>query len=281
MSASRLHQPITRRDYDALEGMNWSLLKHAITSPSKVLSESTRKRQTSDRMALGSAIHSYVLEGEDAFHSSFIAMPKIDRRTKAGKEEYERFLSRSKGKTVIKESDLDIIRGVDRSIRSHPSRDQVLTTGWVESALQWECPESGMLCKALLDFLPFKSYPNAAIVDLKTTRDASPSGFCREIAKYMYHGQAAYYREGLSIVEDLPKRDVILIAVEVEPPFCVGFYRLSADALDSGYRLFQTAIDRWLGACETDDFTPFYTDGVEELSIPSWAMNAENANVSS
>lgn len=281
MSASRLHQPITRSEYDALDGMNWSLLKHAITSPSKLLSEMTRERKPSDRMALGSAIHCYVLEGIDAFARQYALMPKIDRRTKAGKEAYEKFVSHSQGKTIIKRSDLEIIEGVSRSVHMHPSYAEALTTGWAEAALQWDCPESGMKCKALLDFLPFKSHPNAAIVDLKTTRDASPSGFCREIAKYMYHGQAAYYREGLSIHEGLPKRDVILIAVEIEPPFCVGFYRLSSEALDSGYRLFQTAIDRWLGAVETEDFEPFYTDGIEELSIPSWAMNAENANVSS
>ena len=281
MPESNLIHPITRLEYTELDGMNWSVLKHAISSPAKALDAMTRERASSDRLILGSAIHCLVLEGEQAFGNQYAVMPKIDRRTKAGKEEYENFVARSRGKDIVKEADMPTIRSVYDSVRAHPSRREVLGTGRPEAALQWKEPNSGLQCKALLDFVPLSSDPGNPIVDLKTTRDASPSGFCREIARYMYHGQAAFYSAGLSIVEGLPRRDVVLVAVEIEPPYCVGFYRLSQEAMDSGERLFETAIDRWLGASATDDFKPHYTDGIENLSIPSWALHAELADVSS
>ena len=281
MSESNMTHPITRAKYTDLVGLNWSVLKHALSCPAKALDALTRERPSSERLILGSAIHCLTLEGEGAFGSQYAVMPKIDRRTKAGKANYENFMAKSRGKEVVKDSDMPIIRSVYEAVKGHPSYREVLGTGKAEAAIQWTEPNSGLQCKSLLDFVPLSSDPDKPIVDLKTTRDASPSGFCREIARFMYHGQAAFYSAGLAQVEDLPRRDVVLVAVEIEPPYCVGFYRLSKEAMESGERMFELAIDRWLAASATDDWKPHYTNGIEDLSIPSWALHSELADVSS
>ena len=53
-------------------------------------------------MALGSAVHCLTLT-PDKFKSQFAVAPKIDRRTKAGKEEWENFTLTAATKTVIKQ----------------------------------------------------------------------------------------------------------------------------------------------------------------------------------
>ena len=57
-------------------------------------------------LVFGSACHKYVLEKED-FDKEFAVMPDINRRTKAGREEYEAFLAVNDGKDVISPDDFE------------------------------------------------------------------------------------------------------------------------------------------------------------------------------
>ena len=76
-----------------------------------------------------------------------------------------------------------------------------------------------------------------------------------------------------------PPRDFVFVAVEVEPPYCIGVYKLNPDAIDAGERMVDMAIDRWLASTTGGDGDPHYTDYIEDLGIPTWAMAGENANV--
>ena len=58
-----------------------------------------RERETPS-LIFGRACHKYVLEKE-SFYKEFAVMPDINRRTKAGKEEYEAFLSENSGKDAV------------------------------------------------------------------------------------------------------------------------------------------------------------------------------------
>tara|TARA_R100001594_G_scaffold24856_1_gene48777 strand:+ start:5157 stop:5849 length:693 start_codon:yes stop_codon:yes gene_type:complete len=228
-------------------------------------------------MLLGQAVHAMCLEGEGVYKQRFAhTSTKIDRRTKAGKEEWAAFELSSKGKSVISFDDHQTTVNVCESIKNHPAASDLLMSGTPETAIRWEL-EDGLYGKGIIDMLPQGDGP---IVDLKTTRDASPSGFAKQIANYRYNGQACYYRRAVSALEGAPRRDFVIIAVEVEAPYCVGVYRLNADAIDSGERMVDMCLDRWLAATRGQQgFAPHYTDYIEDLGIPMWAMADENSNV--
>ena len=272
-----LHGSVTRAKYDELPGINWSVLKHCLLHPAKAIHELGEPKKTSSRMILGQAVHALCLEGESIYKNRFAVAPeKIDRRTTAGKEEWSRFESASNNKSIITVSDNRTVKEVCDSIKNHPAASDLLTSGSPETAITWEIMDR-LYGKGIIDMLPHGDGP---IVDLKTTRDASPSGFARQIANYKYAGQACYYRRGLSTLMGEAPRDFVIIAVEVEAPYCVGVYRLNEDAIDSGERMVDMCIDRWLAATRGQQgFAPHYTDYIEDLGVPVWAMANENSNV--
>jgi len=268
-----------RSEYDDIPGINWSVLKHCIDHPSKAMYAMLNPKPPTPRMALGSAIHSISLEGYTKFKKSYAKQPEgIDRRTKAGKEAYSEFVAMSKGKQVMSADDYETAMRVSDSIAEHPAVKDLLNpaTGRAEQVIKFELTE-GLVGKGILDWLPTKD--GHPIVDLKTTRDASPYGFARQMANLRYHGQACYYRRALAALNGEPLRDFVFIAVEVEPPYCIGVYKLNLDAIDAGERMVDMAIDRWLAATTGGDGDPHYTDYIEDLGIPTWAMAGENANV--
>lgn len=273
------HGPMKRAEYEDLAGINWSVLKHCIDHPAKALEEIANPSPPTDRMILGSAIHARVLEGQDAFRKRFAVAPlNIDRRTNKGKEEWSRFQKSSSGKQVIPAKDKLTVTRVADSAMKHPAVSDLIGCGdgVAETVIRWELDEQ-LFGKGIIDWLPNNDGP---IVDLKTTRDASPSGFARQIANFRYHGQACFYRRAVAALRGEPKRDFVIIALEVEPPYCVGVYRLNDDAIEAGERMVEMALDRWIAATRGHaGYEPHYTDYIEDLGIPTWAMNNETANL--
>ena len=276
MSNATLHESMSRRYYTELPGMNWSILKHAIEHPAKAVHQMQNPTPPTPRMVLGSAIHSCVLEGESAMKRCYTATPSgIDRRTKAGKAAYAEFEIASRGKQILSASDYETTMQGSEAVRAHPGANDLLSGGEPEQIISFDLCE-GLVGKCILDWLPDGDGP---LVDLKTTRDASPSGFSRQIANYKYAGQACFYRRAVAALRGEPKRDFVIVAVETEAPYLVGCYRLNPDAIDSGERMVDTAIARWLAAARQPGFAPHYTDYIEDLGIPPWAMHNETANV--
>ena len=57
-------------------------------------------QESTQALDFGKAFHSKILEPE-LFDNEFYFMPKIDRRTKVGKEEYQDFIDNNSDKTVL------------------------------------------------------------------------------------------------------------------------------------------------------------------------------------
>lgn len=273
---AELYGTLSRDAYEELPGINWSILKHCIDHPSKALQAIKSPKEPTSRMVLGTAVHCAVLEGLSMYYKRFSVAPNVDRRTKDGKEKWKAFEALSEKKRVITADDSRTVRSVASAISGHPACFDLLKNGTPEAAVRWEMCE-GLYGKGIIDWLPDGDGP---LVDLKTTRDASPSGFARQIANYRYHGQAEYYRRAIATLRGEAPRDFVIIAVEVEPPYCIGVYRLNEEALEAGSRMVDMAIDRWLAASRGDNgYDPHYTDYIEDLGIPTWALSHETANV--
>ena len=130
-----------------------------------------------------------------------------------------------------------------------------------------------MDCKGRLDFVT----QSGVLVDLKTTRDASPEGFGRECARYDYHGQAAFYRDGYAAAtgQHLP---YVLVAVEVNRPYVVQVYRLHDDVLALGREKYRNLLAR-LNVCRKESRWPGYGDAELDLMLPRWAVPREDEDV--
>ena len=227
--------------------------------------------EPSKAMVIGSAFHTLVLE-PDKFSREYATAPKVDKRTKAGKAEFEQFSLENAGKTLIDREDLDTITEMSRSIRAHTGASSLLElAGIAEESFYWIDEQTGHLCKCRSDW---RIPDMRVIVDLKSTDDASPEGFARSIYKYTYHIQAAWYMGGISQTLADPHRTFIFIAVEKTAPYAVACYKLDADSIDMGRREADSLM-RQYAWCKEHDIWPAYPDEIQEILLPRWAQTKE------
>lgn len=260
---------LSNADYHALDAVGKSDLDMIARSPLHWKQRAFSREETS-AMRIGSAVHCAVLEPE-RFNDRYVQMPnQIDRRTKAGKEEYAEFLAAHDGKAIIDMTDMDLCMSVADAVRSHPRAAALLSTGQPEVSALWKDEEFGVRCRARYDWLTSES----VLIDLKTTQDASPRAFAKSCAGFRYHVQAAWYLDSyLQATGDLPL-GFVFIAVEKTAPYAVALYELDAEAVDFGRQLARRDLARYANAREFDTW-PGYAEYIQPLSLPRWALNAE------
>lgn len=265
-----VYPDIDNETYHSVPGISKSGLDLILKSPVHYKAryiDGIKTNQT-PAMVIGSAVHTAVLEPEK-FTLTYTVTPEINRRTKAGKQEWIDFQEANKGKTILTPEDLELVRAMASSVFENKTASGVLTNhdgGKAEQSFFWEDYASETLCKCRPDFLR----EDGIVVDLKTTTDASPVGFAKACANFNYHLQAALYLEGVTLVTGRKHNHFIFIAVEKTAPHAVGVYALDHEAIEIGRILMNTALGIYAD-CRNIDSWPGYVDRIEKISLPAWA----------
>ena len=216
----------------------------------------------------GSAIHSLLLEPEN-FKNEFSVAPRCDKRTKKGKEDWQKFLDESKGKIVLESADYDNCIKIARSTLNIPEVVNLLKNGVSEKSF-FITQEDGTKMKVRPD--RYRADINT-IIDVKSCRDASPDAFKRDIASYQYYVQASYY------IDTLGADKFIFLAVEKTAPYMVGIYELTREDLDRGRELIKKALAT---SKQPEKYTkPLYVgtngEAVQTLTLPNY-IHYDNEN---
>lgn len=252
-------------DYDVIDAVNYSTLKELARSPKHYAHRLKHPRAGTPSMFRGSAAHTAILEPEE-FERRYVV---FDGKRRAGKA-WEAFEKENNARTILKEDEYAQAMAFRDAVRGDPVAQPYLVGGDREVTLVWVDPETGVLCKGRPDYVT----RDGVIVDVKTTKDASPFWFSRDVAKYQYHVQAAYYGDGYELITKREPRHVI-IAVEAAEPRDVAVYRMSDPVIGPG----RDAYRRWLKTlveCRQERRWPGYGNGFElELMLPPWALPDE------
>ena len=96
-------------DYHSHKSISASGLKEI--SSSSVTDYLNKEFKTSLALELGSAIHTIILEPE-LFDSEFYVMPNVDSRTKAGKESKLAHQQLAQGRTLLSQSNYDLLEKI-------------------------------------------------------------------------------------------------------------------------------------------------------------------------
>ena len=223
--------------------------------------------EPSAAMRLGTALHTHVLELDQWDNQIAVAPSDINRRTKEGKEQWAAFEAAAKRKTVITADDAEVVMAMGRSIMRHPGAAMLLgLPGKAETTHMWTDATYGLECKCRPDWL---TDDGSIMVDLKTTRDASPRGFMRSIADYRYHVQAAWYLNGVEQATGKRPDQFIFICVESTAPYAVAVYAADEVMTDRGYEQAMKDLGK-LAVCRAADSWPSYSDQIELISLPDW-----------
>lgn len=253
--------------YAALPHTNFSKLKLLAKSPAHFRHGLVEEREDTDALKLGRGVDLAVFEPE-RFGFLCTVAPDVDRRTKAGKEEWAKFCAANDGKEILKADEWADCLALQKAILSDATAKRYVTGGKSQVTLLWE--------HALLDnySLPLKGRVDFEtedfLVDLKTTRDASPQGFMRQAWNYEYWIQASMYLDGYEAITGKRKK-FALVAAEKAAPHVVQVYLVPDALLAMGREEYVRRL-AVLASCRIDSRWPGYAEGELTLEVPRWAV---------
>jgi hypothetical protein len=257
-------------DYHAHAAISKSHLDQVAKSPlhywARYLDPNRVVPEPTPAMAIGSAVHTHVLE-LDQWDARYVSAPDgIDRRTKAGKAEWEAFTAAATGRTVLPKADADLVMRMAQSVFSHPAAAMLLALpGKAETTQMWTDAATGLECKCRPDWL---TDDGRLLVDLKTTEDAS-RGFAKSIAQWRYHVQASWYLDGIEQATGTRPEQFLFLCVEKKAPYAVAVYAADAEMIAAGAQTAARDLDV-LATCKAAGAWPGYSDQIEPISLPPW-----------
>lgn len=239
-------------EYDQIPAVRRSALWEIRKSPLHYKYAVEHPEEPTEALRFGIAAHKYILE-PGAFWDEYVEVPKIDRRTKAGKEAYNVLLA--SGKEFVTETDMETIRAMDEALCSNPTAAALLKTGDHEVSFQWADEETGEPCKCRVDCLT--EFDGVSyIVDYKTTTSCEDGAFERSCRAYGYKLQAAMYTAGV-FASELENRYFAFVAQEKKPPYAVRVYFCDDGFIEEGMETFRNLIGIY-HKCRVKNYWPGY-----------------------
>jgi exodeoxyribonuclease VIII len=210
-------------------------IKNFLKSPKYYYWNKYLKTEKDDarHFAIGSAIHELILEPQ-LFLSNYIVMPKVDRRTKDGKLQYEQFMIESEGKTMLDTEEMVMITEMVKNATDNKTFMTLLENSHRELSAYLVDEKTGLKLKVRPDVLP---QTKSTIIDIKSCLDSSPKKFKGDVYSYGYSLSAAYYC-------DLLKREnYVFAAIEKSQPYQTSLYSLSDEMMEYGRQQYRLGLD--------------------------------------
>lgn len=243
-----------QNDYDQIPAVRRSELWELRKSPMHYLYKVTHPEEPTPALLFGTAAHKYILEPDD-FWNDYIVAPKVDRRTKAGKEAWAAFLEECGDKTPISEDDLKTIQEMDAAITANPIAAELLRTGQHEVPIEWTDAGTGEPCKCRPDVITTFDGEDW-IVDYKTTNSCMDGAFEKACRIYGYKLQAGMYVEG-AFNNTFKDYRFAFVAQEKNPPYATRVYMCDIGFVLEGMDIFHGLI-RLYHTCKTSGEWPGY-----------------------
>jgi len=174
--------------------------------------------------------------------------------------------ARAKGEIPIKKAVAAEVDAMAEAILAHPKARQLLELpGHSEASAFATDTTTGVPLRARFDRLPDD---RSAIIDLKTTEDASRDGFTKSVGNFRYDVQEAHYSELLVILEQIVV-PMVFIVVEKNAPHLVAVHTLSDEFREIGTADAARARAIY-AACKEHDLWPGYPENQDPLMPPFW-----------
>lgn len=224
-------------------------------------------RVSKDTWDVGTVAHALILNNAD---DRIRVVDAYDWRTKVAQQ--AKVDGRDAGLVVVHRGQLREAARMASAVRRNPTaRDVLDAPGLTEKSIYWIDERTGVTCRGRIDRIA----SGKALVDIKTSEDASPSGFGRQAWNLGYLQQAAWYVDGWHALtgETLPW---VWLVVEKSRPHLVAHYWASHEQLAYGRAQNEEAL-RIYAECASAGRWPGYSPEIEPLTLPRWAALAVGA----
>jgi exodeoxyribonuclease VIII len=225
-------------------------------------------------MALGTAIHTVILEPWDYGVRHFVIDDGLDRRRKDDKVVIEEIEARAKaaGGTTIKYDDHLRVQKIGAAMNQSRQWRKLHDAGLAERSYYWIDTDTGVLCKCRPDWQTWDGdapQPDDLIVDVKSAFAADPETFERSAYNLGYHVSAAFYLDGVEAVTGVRPAGFVFACVEKEAPFATAFYLADEGMIREGRAEYKRNLARYAECAKTGRW-PGYPDTLIPMSLPKW-----------
>ncbi|MCA9368226.1 PD-(D/E)XK nuclease-like domain-containing protein [Candidatus Kaiserbacteria bacterium] len=232
------------------EPLSFSSFSAFARSPKEFIAYKFRQRERTEAMVLGDLLDTLLTEPE-MFDEKFVVAPKVDRRTKAGKIEWEIFQEQAQGRELIKQEHYDLIRRQCDELYGNSSSRWILeNTGTTQASCEWEY--MGFKWRGRRDF-----EGDVMIADLKRTADAHPRKMRYKIREMRYDWQGSFYTD----FSGATQKPYYILAIDANMGISVieidrGSRQLAADEIEHYMKLFKRCIFENAWNASYDYFAP-------------------------
>jgi hypothetical protein len=244
---------MTRDEYRAHPALNFSKAKWLAVSPAHFKAKRDEIIKESHDMLLGNLTHALVLEGTPITDLAVVRPDGMSFTTKEGKAwKAEQVLP------IITDEDIRDINGMAGSVMDNQDAKALLDACTIR-----EKPIFGTLygveIKGMLDACGRNSAGHWAILDLKTTNDASPNKFKWTTKDFHYDLQAAWYMALLGLAEQLEEEpEFFWLAVEKKPPYTCVVHQIGGDKLRAAKDLLEQVLTSYITCTESNQYQQPY-----------------------
>lgn len=259
---------MTEKEYRAHPAISRSELWRLNESPEKFKWYKDHPEKPTPALLFGQVVHKLLLE-PDGFEGEFAVLPDIDRRTKAGKDEYNAFLDANDGKGVVTLEMFQTAQSMAQKALQEPFVAKLLK-GEHEKPYFWTDEVTQENCKCRVDCITDiggKPY----IIDYKTCTDASNDSFMRDAIRFGYHVQSAMYSDGVEHNIGI-KPTFVFIAQEKTAPYAVNIFQADEAFVEYGRDTFRELMGIY-HFCQQNDLWYGYLGRqqiINELQLPAW-----------
>lgn len=254
-------------EYHALDYASASKIKQVIKSPSHF--KNSGSFSVTPDMEMGTAFHSVILEPEKkgVFYSEDV---------RSNGKIYKADVEANPDKLVLTSQRgilLDLMVSKLKGTEVH--KRMLAGKGAAEVTVIGQIDNTPVKCRIdRIKFIKLAQVAASIIYDLKTiaTMPSDEAGFYREIIRWGYHIQAAWYLD-MARAAGLNPKMFYFVFVEKTAPYHYFVVHLSEWMLEEGRRLAYKGFDRYVECMESGEWpSPFEELGVPSLCIdkPEW-----------
>ena len=281
-----LFYDMTETDYRAIDAVSQSVLKLYKTSPAHGRAAELEEKKFKRHFNIGHAGHQAILEPMRFRENTAIIPDEMPdskgqmKPTNKSMSSYKAWEAANEGKLILSAEERDHVVEMMMSVHRHPLGGAYLGMGKSEVSAFAEMQvmfieqftgdtlHRPVKVKARFDWLHSIDGIEPFILDIKTTQDASRTGFQKSISNFGYHIQAAFYLK-IARLCGYPATCFKILAVEKEPPFATALYTISEHAIEIGTREFKSLLSIY-AMCHHHGEWYGYSEEDQIIDLPAW-----------
>ena len=254
-----LHENIDPATYHADPAVSNTGIKRLLSSPFDYWAFSPHNplrefipQPSSSALAAGSAFHCLLLEPHE-FSKRFTVKDGVQSSRVPG---------------TVGGGDLNNMMAAIEQLRAMPSVSKLFTDGKAEVTMVWDDEETGVRCRCRHDYF---RQAHGMTVDYKTITDISERDIDRQIVKFGYHIQAAFYLDGMKALKLGDHQDFVFVFQQRAFPFKVYATTLCDETIAIGRETYQLALRQYVAIRDKFGFDQPWPSFEDKVHVRAYA----------